>query len=76
MADPKLNPRVKSPKISNTSCLPKRHKQTVQTLIRLLLKKQSNQSLPCLYFVNSSPINPHFLIEQKVKSVQKIYNIP
>ena len=37
-------------KILNTSCLPKRPRQTVQTQIRLLLKKQSDQGLPCLLF--------------------------
>ena len=36
--------------ISNTSCLPKIPRQTVQTKIRLLLKKQSDQGLPCLLF--------------------------
>ena len=33
-----------------TSCLSKRPRQTVQTQIRLLLKKQSAQGLPCLLF--------------------------
>ena len=37
-------------KILNTSCVSKRPRQTEQTLIRLLLKKQSDQGLPCLYF--------------------------
>ena len=37
-------------KISNTSCLPKKPRQTAQTQIRLLLKKQSDQGLPCLLF--------------------------
>ena len=32
------------------SCLPKRDRQTAQTQIRLLLKKQSDQGLPCLLF--------------------------
>ena len=32
------------------SCLPKRHWQAVQTQIRLLLKKQSDQGLSCLLF--------------------------
>ena len=36
--------------ILDTSCLPKRHRQTGQTQIRLLLKKQSDQGLPCLLF--------------------------
>ena len=34
----------------NASCLPKRPRQTGQTQIRLLLKKQSDQGLPCLLF--------------------------
>ena len=38
----------KCSKISNTSHLPKKPSQTVQTQIRLLLKKQSDQGLPCL----------------------------
>ena len=37
-------------KISDTSCLPIRPRQTAQTQIRLLLKKQSDQGLPCLLF--------------------------
>ena len=37
-------------KISNTSGLLERSRQTVQTQIRLLLKKQSDQGLPCLLF--------------------------
>ena len=37
-------------KTSNTSCLPKTPRQTVQSQIRLLLKKQSDQGLPCLLF--------------------------
>ena len=40
----------KSSKISHTSCLPKRPRQTAQTQIRLLLKKQSDQGLPHLLF--------------------------
>ena len=32
------------------SCLPKRPRPTVKTQIRLLLKKQSDQGLPCLLF--------------------------
>ena len=37
-------------KISNTSYLLKGPRQTGQTQIRLLLKKQSDQGLPCLLF--------------------------
>ena len=40
----------KCSKISNTSYLHKRPRETRQTLIRLLLKKQSDQGLPCLPF--------------------------
>ena len=40
----------KSSKISNTSFLPKRPRQTAQTQIRLLLKKQSDQGLPHFLF--------------------------
>ena len=46
----KLSVCGKCSKISNTSCLPKRRRQTGQTQIRLLLKKQSDQGLPCLLF--------------------------
>ena len=37
-------------KISNTSLIHKRYRQTVHTQIRLPLKKQSDQDLPCLPF--------------------------
>ena len=37
-------------KILITNCLPERLRQTAQTLIRLLLKKQSDRGLPCLLF--------------------------
>ena len=40
----------KCSKISNTSCLPNRPRQIAQTQIRLLLKKQADQGLPCLLF--------------------------
>ena len=40
----------KCSKILNTSCRSKRPKQTEQTKIRLLLKKQSDQGLPCLLY--------------------------
>ena len=40
----------KCSKISNSSCLLKRHRQTVQTQIRLLLKKQTIWVFPvCLF---------------------------
>ena len=38
----------KCSKVLKTNCLPKRTRQTVQTQIRLLPKKQSDQGLPCL----------------------------
>ena len=41
---------IKCSKISNTNHLPKRSRQTGQTQIRLLLKKQSDQGLLCLLF--------------------------
>ena len=46
----------KCSKILNNSCLLKRPRQTVQTQIRLLLKKQSDQGLPCLLFYRNSLI--------------------
>ena len=64
----------KCSKISNTGCLPKMPRQTVQTQIRLLLKKQSDQGLRSLFafltsvfrfFVNSSPENKYFLWERR-----------
>ena len=37
--------------VLNANCLPKRPRQTVQTQIRLLLRKQSDQGLPCLLLI-------------------------
>ena len=58
------------------SCLPKMHRQTAQTQIRLLLKKQSYQGLPCLLFWYSfcefQTWKPTFYLEQKEKSVQNL----
>ena len=55
---------------------PKKIKQTEQTQIRLLLKKQSDQGLPCLLFwqafLNSSCGN-NFILEQKEKSALKLF---
>ena len=45
-----IAPYGKCSKIINTSCLTKRPRQTVQTQIRLLLKKQSDLGIPCLRF--------------------------
>ena len=68
----------KCSKISNTSSLPKRDRQKVQTQIRLLLKKPSDQGLPCLpfrqgfydfqrwYIYNSQ----HFICGQKSQTVR------
>ena len=62
-------------KTSNTSCLKKRPRQTVQTQIRLLLKKQSDQGFPVCqsdkYFVNSSPDNPHFFVNTESEKCSK-----
>ena len=40
----------KCSKIPSTSCLPKRSRQAGQAQISLLLRKQSDQDLPCLLF--------------------------
>ena len=52
----------------------KKHRQTGQTQIRLLLKKQSDQGLPCLdsgkHLVSSSPEKQYFIQEQDKKKVQ------
>ena len=62
-------------KFSNTSFLPNGPRQTVQTQIRLLKKKQSDQGLLCLlfrqHFVNSSPENPTFYLRiEREKSLK------
>ena len=44
---------VKGSKILNTSCLLKQPRQTVQTKIRLLLKKQSGRGLHFLLFCHA-----------------------
>ena len=65
----------KCSKISNTGYLLKRHRQTVQTQIRLLLKKQSDQGLLCLLFWQEfcefQPWSLTFYWDQKEKSDQK-----
>ena len=56
-------------KVLNTSGLPKipnaKKRQTEHIQIRLLLKKQSDQSLPCLLFLQAfcefNPDNQHFI---------------
>ena len=49
-ADQTVQIYSKCSKILNMGCLLKRPRQTMQTQIRLLLKKQSDQDLPCLPF--------------------------
>ena len=44
------NKTINALKFRTLGCLSKRHRQTAQTQIRLLLKKQSDQGLPCLLF--------------------------
>ena len=64
-------------KISNISCLYSRPRQTVQSQIRLLLKKQSNQGLHCYsdkYFMNSSLDNCVYLWTEREKR-SKVSNI-
>ena len=46
----------KCSKISNTSCLPKRPRQTMQTQIRLFLRKQSDQPRQDLLFARLTSI--------------------
>ena len=48
--------------------------QTVQTQIRLLLKKQSDQDLPCLRFCKFQIMN--ILFENRKRSVQNFTNSP
>ena len=48
--------------LSNTSCLSKRHIQTVHTQIRLLLKRQSDKGITCLLFRFVSILRPPALI--------------
>ena len=52
-------------KILNTSWQVKRSRQTVQTEIRLVLKKKSNLGLLGNTFVNSSPDSQPFVCKQK-----------
>ena len=65
----------KSSKILNTSWLQKRSRQTVQTKIRLLLKKQSDQGLPCLLFLHAfcefQPRKPTFLLRREREKCSK-----
>ena len=72
---------IKCSKILNTSCLPKRPRQTGQTQIRLLLKKQSDLGLPSLlqmysdkHFVNPALITS-VVFEKRMRKVFKKYNI-
>ena len=69
----------KCSKILNTSCLPKRSRQTLQTQIRLLLKISGLiRVFPvCYKFVNSSHENQHFIKwEQKKKCVWILEHLP
>ena len=54
-------------------------RQIVQTQIRLLLKKQSDQGLPCLVFwqafLNSDPNSQHFIWERELEKCSKFWNI-
>ena len=63
-------------KILNTSYLPKRGRQTVQTQTRLLLKKQSDQGLPCFAILTSILWIPdlitNILFENRKRIVFKI----
>ena len=70
-------------KILNASCLPKSHRQTVQTKIRLLLIRVFPVCYSDRHFVNSRADNQHFILGTKEKFVQilkhllyftKIYN--
>ena len=66
-------------KISNTSCLPKRPRQTEQNKIRLFLKKKSYPVSPICYFdkyfATSSPWKPMFYVKTERKKCQKILNM-
>ena len=61
-------------KVLNTSFLPKRRRQTAQTQIRLLLKKQSDHGIPCLLFKQAfyeiSALKTHILFEHRKRSVR------
>ena len=70
----------KCSKISNTSCLLKRpSRQTAQTQIRLLLKKQSDQDLPCLLFwqvfCEFQPWTSTFYLRTEWEKCSKFLNI-
>ena len=64
----------KCSKILNTSCMLKQPRQTGQTQIRLLLKKQSDQGLPCLLlghpFCDFLSLKPTFYLRTERESVQ------
>ena len=67
----------KRSKILNTSCLPKRPRQTGQSQIRLLLKKQSDQGLPSLVFWQVfkwiPALNTNLLFENRSRKVFEIF---
>ena len=67
----------KCSKSLNPSCLPKRPRQTPQTQIRLLQKKQSDQGLLCLLFWQAfceflGPTNQDFFFENRNLKVFRI----
>ena len=65
----------KCSKLTNTSCFPKRSRQTGQTQIRLLLQKQSDQSLPCLLFLHFFEFQPkktNIVFENRKRKVFEI----
>ena len=74
----------KCSKILNTSCLPKRPRQTGQTQIRLLLMKQSDPCLPCLLFCQAfcefQPWKPSFYMrterEKCLIFLEHLPNVP
>ena len=65
-------------KIFNNNCLPKRSSQTGQIQIRLLLKKQSDQGLPCLLFWQAfcefQPWKPKFYLRTERAIWESILN--
>ena len=67
-------------KISNTNCLQKRPRQTAQTQIRLLLKKQSDQGLHCFIVCYSdkrlvnSALKTNVLFENRKKKDLSVRN--
>ena len=68
------SPEGRCSKISNTCCQINRQPKQCRPRSWLLLKKQSDQGLPCvLFWVNSSLDNQHFIWEQKDLFVLILY---